>query len=191
MVVTLLDPTTALIVIDLQKGLLDYPTVHPIGEVITRASALAGAFRRHALPVVLVNVDGRPLGRTEQARPRGEMPADWAELVPELHSQADDYLLTKRTAGAFTNTGLENRLKTAGVTQVVVAGVATSMGVEATARQAYELGFNVTLAVDAMTDTNADAHLHSVTRIFPRIGESGTTQEIVDLLATSRQERKS
>jgi nicotinamidase-related amidase len=65
---------------------------------------------------------------------------------------------------------------------VVIAGVATSIGVESTARQAYELGFNVTLAIDAMTDMNADAHLNSVTRIFPRLGETATTQEIIDLL---------
>ena len=64
----------------------------------------------------------------------------------------------------------------------MIAGVATSAGVESTARQAYELGFNVTLAVDAMTDLSADAHVNSVTRIFPRLGETGTTQEIIDLL---------
>jgi len=73
-------------------------------------------------------------------------------------------------------------MKKLGVTQVVIAGIATSIGVESTARYAYELGFNVTLAVDAMTDMNLDAHINSVTRIFPRLGETGTTQEIIDLL---------
>ena len=64
----------------------------------------------------------------------------------------------------------------------MLAGVATSIGVESTARYAYELGFNITLAVDAMTDLNADCHHNSITRIFPRLGETGTTQEILDLL---------
>jgi len=73
-------------------------------------------------------------------------------------------------------------MKKLGVTQVVIAGIATSIGVESTARYAYELGFNVTLAIDAMTDMNLDAHTNSVTRIFPRLGETGTTQEIIDLL---------
>ena len=68
-----------------------------------------------------------------------------------------------------------------GVTQVVIAGVATSIGVESTARHAHEHGFHVTLAVDAMTDMNADAHHNSITRIFPRLGETGTTQEIIEL----------
>jgi nicotinamidase-related amidase len=84
--------------------------------------------------------------------------------------------------GAFTNTDLEARLKGLGVTQVVLAGVATSIGVESTARHAYELGFNVTLAIDAMTDLSLEAHDNSVARIFPRLGETGSTQEIVDLL---------
>jgi nicotinamidase-related amidase len=68
------------------------------------------------------------------------------------------------------------------VTQVVVAGVATSVGVEATARQAYEQGFNVTLALDAMTDMREEAHEYSIQNVFPRIGETGSTQEIIALL---------
>ena len=68
---------------------------------------------------------------------------------------------------------------------MVIAGVSTSAGVESTARHAHELGFNVALAIDAMTDMSADAHLNSVTRIFPRLGETGTTQQIVDLLKTA------
>ena len=90
--------------------------------------------------------------------------------------------MTKRTWGAFTNADLQQHLKKLGVTQVVIAGVATSIGVESTARQAYELGFNVTLAVDAMTDMSPEAHLNSITRIFPRLGETGTAGEIIDLL---------
>jgi nicotinamidase-related amidase len=68
----------------------------------------------------------------------------------------------------------------------VMAGVATSIGVESTARQAYELGFNVTLAVDAMTDLSAETHHNAITRIFPRLGETGTTAEIVALLDKTR-----
>ena len=186
MPVTALDPTTALILIDLQKGIVAYPTVHPIGEVVKHAAALAGAFRRHGLPVVLVNATGVAPGRTEQARPLGEVPPGWADLVPELDQQPEDHTVTKRTWGAFTNTGLNEHLKRLGVTQVVVAGVATSSGVESTARQAQELGFNVTLATDAMADRDLEAHRHSVTRIFPRLGETGTTREIVALLDSTR-----
>jgi nicotinamidase-related amidase len=182
MPVTTLDPKTALIVIDLQKGIVALPTAHPTNDVVNHATGLADAFRRHGLPVVLVNVDGGAPGRAEQARSTRDFPAGWTDLVPELNQQPRDYRLTKRTWGAFTNTGLEKHLKDLAVTQVVIAGVSTSSGVESTARHAHEHGFHVTLAVDAMTDMNADAHHNSITRIFPRLGETGTTQEIIELL---------
>ena len=182
MSLTTLDPKTALVVIDLQKGIVAYETVPPTSEVVQQASVLLEAFRSKNLPVVLVNVAGGAPGRTSQARNNGDLPADWAELVPELNQKLSDHTLTKRTWGAFTNTGLEAYLKGLGVTQIVLTGVATSIGVESTARFAHELGFNVTFAVDAMTDMNPDAHHNSITRIFPRLGETGTTQEIVALL---------
>jgi nicotinamidase-related amidase len=186
MSITTIDPLTALVIIDLQQGIVAYPTVHPIDEIVTRSSELASAFRRHGLPVMLVNVAGGAPGRTEQPRRGGDIPAGWADLVPALNHQPSDHTVTKQTWGAFTNTGLEALLKKLGVTQVVITGVATSAGVESTARQAHECGFNVTLAVDAMTDMNADAHLNSVTRIFPRLGETGTTRAIIDLLDRAR-----
>ena len=186
MAVTALDPKTALIVVDLQKGIVAYPTAHPIGEVVQHAAALADAFRRHGLPVVLVNVTGGAPGRTEQAPPRRAFPADWADLVPELNQQPEDHTVTKKTWGAFTSTGLDELLKKLSVTQVVIAGVATSIGVESTARQAHEFGFNVTLATDAMTDMSPDAHNNSITRIFPRLGETGTSSEIIALLDGTR-----
>ena len=182
MTATTLDLKTALVVIDLQKGLVGFPTVHPMGGILASATVLTSAFRRRGLPVVLVNATGVAPGRTERSHRLEGLPADWADLVPELNAQPDDVLITKRTWGAFTNTDLEARLKALGVTQTVLAGVATSVGVESTARHAYELGFNVTLAVDAMTDMRREAHDDSIAQVFPRLGETGTTREIVDLL---------
>jgi len=186
MTITTLDPKTALVVIDLQKGIVALPTAHPVNEVVKHAGELLDAFRSHGLPVVLVNVAGGAPGRAEQSRSLAGLPADWADLVPELKRQPEDHIVTKRTWGAFTNTGLDEHLKKLGVTQVVIVGVATSVGVESTARYAHELGFNVTLATDAMTDMNADAHTNSVTRIFPRLGETGTSREIITLLGRTR-----
>ena len=134
---------------------------------------------------MLVNVTGISPGRVEQSRLRGTPAADWAELIPELNQQPQDHLVTKQTRGAFTGTDLDAYLKQQGVTQVVVVGVATSSGVESTARHAYENGFNVTLAVDAMTDLSLDQHIHSITHIFPRIAETGTTQDVINLLERS------
>jgi nicotinamidase-related amidase len=182
MTLSTLDPHTALIVIDLQKGIVSGATAHPVAEVIGHASTLASAFRRHGLPVVLVNVDAGAPGRTDSRRTLRDLPADWTDLVPELAAQPQDLRITKHTWGAFPSTDLQARLRSLDVTQVVVVGVSTSIGVESTARQAYELGFHVTLATDAMTDTSAEAHANSVTRIFPRLGETGSTQEVLDLL---------
>jgi nicotinamidase-related amidase len=180
--VTTLDAKTALIVVDLQNGVAPRPFTPSMERVIQRAAALAEAFRGRGLPVVLVNVAGVAAGRTEQPRPHRQPPPGWTDLIPELNQQPQDLVVTKLTRGAFTNTDLEGRLKRLGVTQVVVAGVATSSGVEVTAQQAYELGFNVTLAIDAMTDGRPDAHDYSIARVFPRLGETGTTAEIISLL---------
>jgi nicotinamidase-related amidase len=111
-------------------------------------------------------------------------PPGWADLLPELDQQPGDIGVTKRTWGAFASTDLEAQLKALGVTQVVITGVATGTGVESTARQAYEAGFNVTLAVDAMTDANAEAHHYSLNQVFPKLGETGTAQDIIGLLET-------
>ncbi len=182
MALTTLDPNTALIIVDLQNGIVSLPLIHPIGDVIERASALADAFRARGLPVVLVNVAGGAPGRTEQPPQSGPRPDGWTDLIPQLNRQPGDIVVTKRSWGAFATTDLDARLRAKGVTQVVIAGVATGTGVEATARQAYEQGFNVTLAVDAMTDRRPKAHDYSIRHVFPRLGETGTSREIIDLL---------
>jgi len=182
MALTALDPSTALIVVDLQKGIVGLPLAHAAADVVANSRRLADSFRGRGLPVVLVNVDGAAPGRTEQGRPNLPAGSGWAEIVPELGAQPGDILVTKTSWGAFATTDLEQRLKALGVTQVVVTGIATSVGVESTARQAYEQGFNVTLAIDAMTDRSAEAHDHSVETVFPRLGERGTTDEIIALV---------
>lgn len=183
MPLTMLDRNTALIVIDLQKGLADGSFIHPMDEVIDRTRALIDVFHAKNLPVVLVNVMGRPPGRTEQGpRSRISFSEGWTDLLPQLDQQPSDIAVTKRSWGVFATTDLERQLKARGVTQVVVTGVATSVGVEATARQAYEQGFNVTLALDAMTDIRQEAHEYSIGNVFPRLGETGSTEEIISLL---------
>jgi nicotinamidase-related amidase len=86
------------------------------------------------------------------------------------------------TWGAFHNTELAQHLAQLCITQVVIAGVNTSVGVESTARQAHEHGLHVTLATDAMTDTNPLAHDNRITHIFPRLGEAGTANDVIALL---------
>ena len=186
MPLTTIDERAALIVIDLQKGIAGSPTVHPFADIVSHASQLAAAFRERGLPVVLVNVAGPPTGRTDASRtgPRRPAPAaDWADLMDELDAQTGDLRITKATWGAFTGTPLDVRLRDLGVTQIFLTGVATSIGVESTARAAHEHGYHVVLVTDAMTDRDASAHENSLTRIFPRLGETATTDEVLATLA--------
>ena len=184
MTLTGLDAKPALIVIDLQKGVLCAPAVHPVEDIVQRAATLASAFRHCQLPVVLVDAAGRAPGRTEAAQPDFILPADWADLVDDLDPQPGDHLVTKQRRSAFHDTGLDAHLRGRGVTQVVLAGVATSAGVESTARSAYDHGYHVVLVTDAMTDTDADAHYNSVARIFPKLGETTTTTAVLEMLDT-------
>jgi len=184
MALTTLDPNTALLVVDLQKGILPGVLPPPVAAVADRTRALLDAFRARKLPVVLINAAGVAPGRTEQPRRMPDtLPEGFTDFLPELNPQPDDIVVTKFTWGAFATTDLQARLKALGVTQVVVTGVATGTGVEATARQAFEAGFNVTLAVDAMFDPRAEAHAYSVASVFPRLGETGTADEIITLLS--------
>ena len=192
MPLTTADPVPALVVIDLQKGIVSGSVEH----IVPNAAALAKAFREQGLPVVLVNVTGRAPGRTD-ADSRGSrgsrgsrvghggtgrVPAGWADIIDELEQQPGDYLITKRRRSAFHDTGLNTLLRDLGVTQVVLAGVSTSSGVESTARSAHDHGYNVVLATDAMADPDPGSHSHSVERVFPKLGETATSAEIINFL---------
>ena len=178
-----LDKHSALILIDLQQGIVALPTVHPASDIVNRANSLTHAFRARHLPVVLVTVAGAPPGRTEQKIPPMTFTPEWSTLTLELEQQASDFRITKRQWGAFHQTGLHDWLQQQGVTQIVLAGISTSKGVESTARNAHEHGYNVALVIDAMTDRNIEAHRNSIERIFPALGETTTTDDLLHLLA--------
>ncbi len=185
MTLSTIDKNTALIVIDLQKGILAMVGEVQRRAVLTQTRALLDTFRALNLPVVLVQVIGAAPGRVEQKRPHSPRAEDWDELAAELAVQPSDYRLSKERWGAFSNSKLHPYLQERGVTQIVLAGISTSIGVESSARSAYALGYHVTLAIDAMANTNAEAHDNSLRRIFPRLGETGSTAEIIALLQQS------
>lgn len=178
-----LDPIAALIVIDLQKGIVAIPLAHPTSDIVARSAQLADAFRKRGLPVVLVNVNGMGPGRTDAGPRKFAFPADWTDLVPELNQQPEDILISKQRRGAFIGTSLHEILRQRGVTQVFLTGIATSAGVEATAHSASDHGYNVVLITDAMTDRDPDAHRYCIEKTFPRLGETDTTANILKALA--------
>ncbi len=181
MPISQLDPAAALVLIDLQKGVIGLPTAHSSAAIVADAARLARAFRRRNLPVVLVNVVARAPGRTSKSL-SFTPPPDWHELSPELGAEPQDIRVTKYNVGAFHGTSLDLQLRRRGVTQIFLGGIATSSGVEATARAGYDHGYNIVAVTDAMTDMDAESHDHAVRKQFPKIGETTTVAEVLSFL---------
>jgi len=179
---------TALVVIDLQKGITSISTEpYDTKTVISNAVKLANAFRENKMPVFLVHVS---FSKETVLQPnadlvmpsRGEMPADWADIVPELGPTPSDVIITKRQWGAFYGTDLDLRLRRGRIDTIALAGIATTYGVESTARFAYEYGYQQVFAEDAMSDRSAEAHKSSVEFVLKRIGRVRKTSEILQAL---------
>jgi nicotinamidase-related amidase len=183
MPLTTVDPTPALVVVDLQSGIVAMG-LSETPAVIEKSVALADAFRAKGHPVVLVNVSAAPGGRTD-LNPAGgarELPEAGTVLVPELGASDADILITKRTRGAFHGTALAEELAQRGVTQVFLTGVATGSGVEETGREAFAHGLNVVYVTDAMADSDPEIHEFAVRKILPKQGETTTTDEVIAAL---------
>jgi nicotinamidase-related amidase len=186
----ILDPrTTALVVIDLQRGIVATPTVpHTTADVVAQASQLARHFRSQQALVVLVHVDPGPGGIlfprpiTDIERPRMNPGPDWADIVPEMGPQSGDVVVTKHHPGAFNGTDLDIHLRRRAIQTIVLCGIATNVGVEATARVGFEHGYNLVFADDAMTARDAELHTMSVSKFFPTIGRVRRTQDIIAAL---------
>ena len=185
-----IDQRPALVLIDLQKGILALPTLLGQDDLKNRARRLAAAFRATALAVVRVKVafsaDGGDLpprrAPVPVPGPESAPPAAYSEFPDDFPPHPGDIILVKRHWGAFTGTELDLQLRRRGVTQIVLAGISTSIGVESTARSAWENSYNLIFAEDAITDVDAASHTHAFTKIFPHLGEIATTQQIIDTL---------
>jgi nicotinamidase-related amidase len=183
---TLSAANTALILIDLQKGIVGTPAEpHSGAAVLDRGRELARRFRAAKAPVVLVNVAFSPdFGDAPKAPvdrppniPPGGFPEGWAELADGL-AEHSDLRITKRQWGAFHGTELDLQLRRRGMTTVVIGGIATNIGVESTARAAHEHGYAVVLAEDAITGRSAEMHAFAFEHIFPLLARVAKTGEI-------------
>jgi nicotinamidase-related amidase len=184
-----LDPrTTAIMVIDLQKGIVGMPgKPHPTASVVANSVRLLAAGRAAGAQPVLVHVgrsadggDALQMTVDEPMRRPGTMPPDWSELIAELDRQPGDLVILKRQWGAFYGTDLDLQLRRRGLKTIVLCGIATEFGVESTARDAYERGYELLFAEDAMT--GRESHANSIAHIFPRLGRVRSTDEIVAAL---------
>jgi nicotinamidase-related amidase len=178
---------TAIVVIDMQKGIVGRPGApYPQLTVVANCARLLAAARAAGAQPVLVHVGGSPDGAdrlhtaTDQSwKSTGPLPPDWSELIPELDRQAADIVVLKRQWGAFYGTDLDLQLRRRRLATIVICGIATEFGVESTARDACERGYELIFAEDAMIGMTAESHSNSVERIFPRLGRVRSTDAIV------------
>ncbi|MFJ5624011.1 isochorismatase family protein [Peribacillus loiseleuriae] len=178
---------TALVLIDLQKGITALKGApHDTSTVVRNAAQLADAFRRAGAFVTFVHVDF--LDGKDALHPDAEMQlppklsANWAEFVPELNVQPTDHIVTKRHFGAFFGTDLDLQLRRRGIETIVLGGISTHVGVDTTAREAYQLNYNQIFVTDAMTATSIEAHEFPCKFIFPLIGRMHATKEVLAAL---------
>ena len=186
---TLNKEKTALVVIDLQKGIVTRDTKpYPSNKVVENSKQIANKFRKNSMHVFLVHVtfsvDGKdrlnPI--TDNTQSMGTFNPDWADFFSEIGPEAGDYIITKRNWGAFYGTDLELQLRRRGIDTIVLTGISTNFGVESTARNAYEMGFNIIFVEDATSSFTEEAHNFPYKYIFPRIGLIRNTDEILKML---------
>ena len=183
--------STALVLIDLQIGVIGFAKGPYTGQqVLEKASLLANRFRALQAPVVLVRVGWsagfpdalkQPVDRLAPS-PAGGLPANWCEIPDELAQAESDILIIKRQWGAFYGTELDLQLRRRGINTIVLGGIATNFGVESTARAAWEHGYGLIFAEDAMSCIDAGQHRASVDNIFPRLGRVRKTADILTAL---------
>lgn len=187
-----IDPKrTALVIIDLQKGIAAMgreTAPYPTHAVIQNASKLAKAFRNAGALVVPVHVaskDGKDMLHpiTDSQPWSGNRSPDFAEFVPELEVSDADHPVTKLQWGAFYGTDLDLQLRRRGIDTVVLCGISTNIGVEATARDAYQHGYNQIFVEDAMCAMSREEHEGSVKFIFPRMGLVRNTEEVLSAVS--------
>lgn len=186
---TLAPAVTALVLIDLQRGIVGGQTApYPAADVVARAARLASRWRERGALVVLVRVDPGPGGilfpTTEADVPRPPLtaPPGWSELAGELGHDDADVVVTKHQPSAFYCTDLEVQLARRGIRTIVLGGISTNVGVEATARGAQERGYSIVFVEDAMAARERDLHEHAVRRFFPTIGRVRSTDEVLAAL---------
>jgi len=178
---------TALVVIDLQKGIVGRETApYSAASVVDNASHIADAFRAKKMPVFLVRVSMSEDGKDrlnpvtdDQMMGMGSLPSDWAEIVPKMGPKKDDFVITKHQWGAFYGTELDLLLRRRGIDTIVLCGISTNIGVESTARFAYEFGYNQVFIEDAMAALSDEEHNFTTTKTLPRMGLVRSTKQVL------------
>lgn len=186
----ILDPRqTALVLIDLQNMIVARDTApYKAADVVRNCRTMAEAFRARGCPVVYVRVDFAhmlQLPADEPMRGAGSAPPppEAMEFAPAAGVQPGDIIVSKPHWGAFAGTDLEQQLRSRGVDTIVLAGIATNIGVESTARQGAGLGFGFVLVEDACATFSAEMQEFAFKYIFPRISRVRSTADVLAAFA--------
>lgn len=182
--------STALVLIDLQEGILAYPvSPHPASAIVERAAKLVNGFRTAGGVVVFTRVVYSPTFADALQQPvdrplpgSSSLPDNWAAFPPALQISANDVVIDKRNWGAFYGTDLDLQLRRRGIKTIVLGGIATNMGVESTARDAWERNYHLIFAEEAISSMSEDMHNFALSTIFPLIGRVRKVQEVVEAL---------
>ncbi|RPE42716.1 nicotinamidase-related amidase [Streptomyces sp. Ag109_O5-1] len=135
-------PNTALLIVDVQNGVVD--SSHNRDEVIANINTLLTKARSEAVPVVWIQHS------SDELKPDS---APW-QWVPELIREAAEPLVHKRYGDSFEDTELESVLAERGVGHVVVTGAQTDACIRSTLHGAVARGYDATLVGDAHTTEN-------------------------------------
>jgi nicotinamidase-related amidase len=134
--------TTALLVIDFQKGLVaTEPLPGDAASVSANVQQLIGRARAARVPVVFVQHED------EELVPGSE---PW-QIADAAQAQDSDLFVSKRTPDSYLNTALSAILAQHAIKHVVICGYASEFCVDTTTRRSAANGFTVTLAADAHT----------------------------------------
>jgi nicotinamidase-related amidase len=135
-------PNTALIVIDVQKGVVD--GAHQRDQVVANIAGLTGRARNARVPVIWVQHADEDLARGSDA---------W-QIVPELTPAGDETVIEKRYGDAFEDTTLESVLAELSVGRLIVAGAETDACIRSTLHGAFTRGYDALLVSDAHTSSD-------------------------------------
>ena len=191
--------TTAMVMVDLQKGIARGTAPHAAEDIVARAAAIAAALRAAGGTVVWVHVDNAPDGKdrlkpiTDAARggaARGDATGgaervkapDHADLMPGLNVQPGDVIVTKRGWGSFYGTDLDLQLRRRGIRTLLTGGISTNIGVESTAREAFDHGYQQVFVEDAMACRSAEEHAGTFRTVYAKIGRIRSTADVLAAL---------
>lgn len=200
-----LEPSsTAFVVVHLQHEVVDaegafasllFPEQVALRNILGVTADLLGAFRAAGAPVIYTRIAWRPdysdlkinsplLGMVAQMGCLKEG-SPMAEIVPAVAPHGEDTVVTHQRVGAFAGSHLEEALQERGITTLVIAGVATNVSVEGTARWAGDLGYRVVVVEDACAAASLEAHQASIESMSV-LAEISTAAEVAHALTSSQ-----